>query len=350
VTALEGAFSAPRWLRDLGRMCWLLVGVLLVLGGLIWLLGATYTIVFPVITATIVAVVTLPLVNRLDRHMPRAAAAAIVLVSLFALAVLVFVLVLAGIKDQSAKIKDELSKGVGHAQTYLKDVGVSKSTSREVGSRTKADTATGVKVLLKGAIPKIRKLASVILGLSFVLLSLFFILKDGPGMQRWIDSHAGLPQDVMHVVTSGIGRSLRGYFRGVTIVAAFNGIVVGGGALILGVPLAGTIALVSFVTAYVPYIGAVVAGVFAVVVALGAKGATTALIMLAIFLLANGLLQNIVQPFAMGAALDVNPFAVLVVTIAAGCLFGTIGLVLAGPLLSAALHIPRDLRRLPGET
>jgi predicted PurR-regulated permease PerM len=115
------------------------------------------------------------------------------------------------------------------------------------------------------------------------------------------------------------------------------------GALVLGVPLAGTIAVVTFVTAYVPYIGAFVAGAFAVIIALGAKGTTTALVMLVIVLLANGLLQNIFQPFVMGAALDLHPLVVLIVTIGAGCLFGTIGLVLAAPLLSAAVHITGNL-------
>jgi putative heme transporter len=62
-------------------------------------------------------------------------------------------------------------------------------------------------------------------------------------------------------------------------------------------------------------------------------------------ILANGLLQNIVQPFAMGSALDLHPLAVLVITIAAGCIFGMLGLVLAAPLTSAAVHILRDLAR-----
>ena len=76
-------------------------------------------------------------------------------------------------------------------------------------------------------------------------------------------------------------------------------------------------------------------------------GATTgtAIAMLVIVLLANGLLQNILQPFAMGATLDLHPLVVLVATIAAGCLFGTLGLILAAPLLSAAVHITRDLAR-----
>jgi putative heme transporter len=122
-------------------------------------------------------------------------------------------------------------------------------------------------------------------------------------------------------------------------------VVVALGALLLGVPLAGTIGVVTFVTAYIPYLGAFVAGAFAVVIALGANGTTTALLMLLIVLLANGLLQNLVQPFAMGAALKLHPLVVLVVTIAGGCIFGTIGLILAAPLLSAAVHITADLAK-----
>ena len=164
-------------------------------------------------------------------------------------------------------------------------------------------------------------------------------------MRAWLDRHLGVPQPVAQTITSGLIKSLRGYFRGVTIVSAFNGVVVTIGALLLGVPLAGTIGVVTFVTAYIPYIGAFVAGAFAVVIALGANGTTTALIMLLIVLLANGLLQNLVQPFAMGSALGLHPLVVLVITIAAGCIFGTIGLILAAPLLSAAVHITADLAR-----
>ncbi|MGZ6729499.1 MAG: AI-2E family transporter, partial [Gaiellaceae bacterium] len=185
----------------------------------------------------------------------------------------------------------------------------------------------------------------LVFGLSLAALSLFFLLKDGPWMRSWVDRHLGVPQPVARTITGGVITSLRGYFRGVTVVAAFNGVIVGLGALILGVPLAGTIAVVSFVTAYVPFIGAFVAGAFAVVIALGANGTGTAIAMLVIVLLANGLLQNIVQPFAMGSALDLHPLVVLVATIASGCLFGTLGLILAAPLLSAAVHVTRDLAR-----
>ena len=189
----------------------------------------------------------------------------------------------------------------------------------------------------------IQSLAAAAIQLSFVALSIFFLLKDGPGMRTWVEEHMGAPRPVAHVITGSVMTSLRRYFLGVTLVAAFNGVVVGIGALLLGVPLAGTIAVVTFVTAYIPYIGAFVAGAFAVILALGAKGTTAALVMLVIVILANGLLQNVFQPVAFGATLRLNPLAVLIVTIGAGCLFGMIGLVLAAPLVSAARQINQQL-------
>ena len=146
------------------------------------------------------------------------------------------------------------------------------------------------------------------------------------------------------MVLGRVAGSMRGYFVGVTVVAAWSAAIVGAGALLLGVPLVGTIAVVTFVGGYVPYLGAWTAGAFAVLIALGGQGPEAALALAVIVLLANGVLQQLVQPIAYGAALKLHPLAVLVVTIAGGCLFGTIGLVLAAPLLSAAVRISADLR------
>jgi predicted PurR-regulated permease PerM len=343
--ALTTVFSPPRWLRDLGRASWLIVGVFALLAGLIWLLAATYTIVGPVVAATIVATVAMPVVAKLSGHMPRAAAAGVVLLGLVAIAVFVVVIVISGITGQTADIKEHASAAADKAQGWLTSAGVDESGASSATSSVKSDVPNIISTLAKGIIDGIKGLTSLAFGLSFAVLSLFFLLKDGPSMRAWLDRHLGVPQPVAQTITGGLIRSLRGYFRGVTIVSAFNGVIVTIGALLLGVPLAGTIGVVTFVTAYIPYIGAFVAGAFAVVIALGANGTTTALIMLLIVLLANGLLQNLVQPFAMGSALGLHPLVVLVVTIAAGCIFGTIGLILAAPLLSAAVHITADLAR-----
>ena len=340
---LSGAFRTPHWLRDLGRSSWLLVGLLLLLLGLIWLLAETYTIVGPMVCALIVAVVAMPLVRLLARHMPRVLAAALVLVLVAAIAILVVVVVVAGITGQSAQISAQAAAGVDRLRSWVTDAGVDSSSASGMAATVNKAAPAAISTLVQGVVHGIRGLASVLFGLSFAALGTFFLLKDGPRMRRWVDGHVGLPRPVATTVTGSVITSLRGYFRGVTIVAAFNGVVVGLAALLLGVPLAGTIAVVSFVTAYVPYIGAFVAGTFAVLLALGSQGTAVAVAMLLVVLLANGLLQNLVQPFAMGSALDLNPLVVLIVTIGGGCLFGMLGLVLSAPLLSAAVRIARAL-------
>jgi len=342
---LATVFSPPRWLDDLGRSAWLVVGAIALVVGAIWLLAATETIVGPVLAATIVATVASPAVSTLGRRMPRAAAAALALLALVAVAVLVAVLVVAGIVGQADEIGRTAGDAAARAQSWLESAGVDRSGAADARSTVAAEVPKVLATLLGGIVHGIRGLASLVFGLSLGALSLFFLLKDGPTMRAWLDRHLGVPRPVAQTISSGVIASLRGYFRGVTLVAAFNAAVVGVGAILLDVPLVGTIAVVTFVAAYVPFIGAFFAGAFAVVIALGAHGATTAGIMLLVVLLANGLLQNLVQPFAMGAALHLNPLVVLVVTIGAGCLFGTLGLILAAPLLSAAVHITADLGR-----
>ena len=341
---LSAVFAAPRWLRDLGVASWLLVGVIFLLVGLIALVGATSEITQPVIAAFVVACVTLPLVRRLARHrVGRAGAAGISLLLLLAIGILVGVLVIGGITSQVDDISANASAGADEIQGWLEDAGVSSSGAESASSTAKQDVPQVISTLVHGLATGIGNLTSLVLALSFFLLSLFFLLKDGPSLRAWVEGHSGIPRPVARTITGDVITSFQRYFAGVTIVAAFNGVVVGVGALLLGVPLAATIALVTFVCAYIPYIGAFFAGAFAVVIALGSEGTTTALIMLVVVILANGALQQVVQPIAYGATLGLNPLVVLIVTIAAGCLFGMLGLVLAAPLTSAGVHISGHL-------
>ena len=114
--------------------------------------------------------------------------------------------------------------------------------------------------------------------------------------------------------------------------------------MVLGVPLVGTIALVSFVTSYVPYLGAFVAGAFAVLIAYGSGGLGVALAMLAVVLLANNTIQNLVEPFAFGTRLRLHPLAVLLTVTTATMLFGVMGAILAAPLTSAAVNAYHQVR------
>jgi predicted PurR-regulated permease PerM len=347
---LSGIFATPRWLRELGVMSWLLVGVAVMVVALVWLLTLTETITGPVITASIIAAVLSPVIGLLQRRgVPRSVGTVIVFLSIVALAVLLTYIIIAGIGSQSGSIQSHLHGAVDKIKGWLDDAGASTTSAQHAADHASSTVSSGFKTLLRGIAGGLTTLASLAVFLSFTALSLFLLLKDGPRIRQWGERHVGLPYDVSHIIFERTLQSLRQYFGGVTIVAAFNGIVIGLGALIVGVPLAGTITIVNFVAAYIPFLGAWTAGAFTVLIALGTKGTTAAIVMIVIVLLANGALQQIVQPIAFGATLGIHPLAVLIVTISGGALFGTVGLILAAPLTSAAVKISGDIARARAE-
>ncbi len=348
---LSGLFAAPQWLRDLGFSSWLLFGAAAALVGAIWLLALTETIVLPLITAGIIAAVTSPLVDLLRRRgVPRGIGAALVMLAIIALALAVGLMVLTGIASQADGLSARLHEGADEIQSWAQGLGVKAPTAVEANSHGSASVTDAFEALTHGVAGGIERLASLAVFLSFTALSLFFLLKDAPQIGGFVERHLGVPVAVAHTVLGRVASSMRGYFLGVTIVALWSALIVGGGALLLGVPLAGTIAVVTFLGGYVPYLGAWTAGAFAVLIALGGEGPGAAAALAVVVLLANGVLQQLVQPIAYGAALKLHPLAVLIATIAGGCLFGTIGLVLAAPLLSAAVRISADLTAAAEET
>jgi len=336
-------FSAPAWLRDLGFASWLLVGFVLIIVGLVWLLGQTSTIVMPVTLALVLGAVAGPIVGALERRgLPRGAGAGLVLLGLVLIGAAVFALIVHGISANSSDISSKASQGLDKIEGWFNDLGV--DDTKDAKDALKKDLPQIRETLVNGVATGIEGLTSLGFFLAFSTLGTFFVLKDAPVMARFTNTHMGIPERVASTVTSEVATALRNYFTGVTIIAAFNALMVGLGAFILGVPLAGTIAIVTFVTAYVPFVGAWAAGIFAFVIALGTQGTTDAIILGLIIFLANGALQNILQPFVFGATLSLNPLVVLVVTIGAGSLFGMVGLTLAAPLTSAGVHISQRLR------
>ena len=139
----------------------------------------------------------------------------------------------------------------------------------------RAASPTPATTLLKGLAQGIQGLTSLVFFLTFSVFSTLFLLKDGPTVRRFIDRNMGVPLAVAQTITGNVMQSLRQYFFGVSIVAAFNAVVVGIGAYLLDIPLWGTIAVVTFVTAYVPFIGAFVSGALAVLLALSPRAGRT---------------------------------------------------------------------------
>ena len=140
--------------------------------------------------------------------------------------------------------------------------------------------------------------------------------------------------------------SIRGYYTSQTILGVFNGIVIGLAMLVLGVPGAISVAIVNVVGTYIPYVGAIVGGGLAVLLALASGGPTAALIMLVVVFLAQNTLQNIIEPKITAKYVSLSPLAVLLATAIGGVLAGLVGLLLAVPaaaILSKAVSMIRQV-------
>jgi hypothetical protein len=135
-------FAAPRWLRGLGRISWLLVGVAAILVGVTWILGLTSSIVEPVVTGAVVAAVCAPGVAWLARRgVPRAAGAGLMLLALIAIAVGIFLLVIGGIVEQSAQIEAAADKALATIEGWVNDADANGTSG----------TAQDVKSAVSGA-------------------------------------------------------------------------------------------------------------------------------------------------------------------------------------------------------
>src|SRR4051794_17411289 len=137
---LAGVFAAPGWLRDLGGMAWLLVGVAALVAGVVVLMSLTSTIVVPVITAGIAAAVLSPAVHRLERrHLGRAAAAAIVFALIVAVGLAITLLVLGAIVGRGPGIERLLNDATATIQGWVQELGVSP----EQAEHARADASGG---------------------------------------------------------------------------------------------------------------------------------------------------------------------------------------------------------------
>ncbi len=181
-------------------------------------------------------------------------------------------------------------------------------------------------------------------GFFIVLFSTYFFLADGNRIWAWVVRLS--PRAARERVDSS-GRvawiSLTQFVRATVIVAATDGILIGAGAAIIGVPFSLAIGVLVFLGAFVPIVGATVAGTVAVLVALVDQGPVKALIMLAIVIGVQQLEGHVLQPFLMGRWVSVHPLGVIL-AIAAGVLTaGVAGALVAVPLAAAVNAVVQHL-------
>ena len=205
------------------------------------------------------------------------------------------------------------------------------------------DTVTGFLTSAEfgtGAVTTISAAGTFVTSLVLLLVILFFLLKDGDRIWAFFVSWA--PEHFKAQTIASGDRAMHtfgGYIRGTAIVAAVDAIGITIALLILQVPLAIPLGVVVFLGAFIPLVGATVAGILATLVALVANGPVVALIVLAAVILVNQLEGNFLQPVVMAQTLNLHALVILMALTAGTVLAGIIGAVLAVPLVAVAWSV-----------
>lgn len=337
--------SAPPWLRRAGVRSWLFLGVI-ALGLLIYaFLSAISGVVIPLIFATVISMLFFPVVDWLaTRSVPRALGSTLVILALIAVATVVIWLMGVGIVEQYSTIMTQITAGIGALEEWLQTLNLPEEILDQIlGNALSAapGAASGVASFFTSSFSGAIAFA---MGLFLGLFLLFYLLFDWHNISDWMKGNLGVPADLGQVLVADATLTIRLYYYALTLSSVVVSVTIGLTMFLLGLPLALTVALVTMITSYIPYLGAIVSGIFAFLVALGSGGLADALIVLGVVLLVQNIIQTLIQNKLASDQLKLHPLVTFLSTIIGGALFGLIGATLGTPVTAMLLTARRQMR------
>ncbi|MEU9750083.1 AI-2E family transporter [Streptomyces niveus] len=311
--------------------------VILVMAGVtLWLLGRMWSVVWPLIVGLLLTTLTWPLARFLRRHgWPPALAASVVMVLFLAAAVGVAALIAVPVASQSGELATGVADGIDKVREWAAgpplnidddeitgalDSGMARLQD-SVGSMV-TTVVTGVSTVVNGVVTAV-----------LALFLMFFFLKDGPKFLPWLARQlpGRLATDIP-VVAARSWDTLGAFVRSQAFVGLLDAVFIGLGLWIVDVPLVLPLAVLTFVSAFVPVVGALFAGLVAVLIALVSNGPTDALIVLAVIIVVQQLEGNVFQPMIQSRGLGLHAAVVLLAVTLGASLAGIVGSLLAVPI------------------
>jgi predicted PurR-regulated permease PerM len=332
-------------LGSLGRRSWTFVGVVIA-AAIIYLVFAQLSgLVVPLVVAAVLGILFVPLVDWGDQYIPRSVSAGLVLVGLLALGYLTVVVTVNGVIDQAPEIGMQLQAGLEALAEWLRDLGLSVGNqAATVGELEEVlgNIVPGLASFVGGAFSS---LSAFVIGTFVAIFFLYFVLKDWDELSGWVGGHLRVPDDVGSGIVEDTVWSMRTYFYVLTGSALVSAVIIGLAMGLLGLPLVFTVALVTFVTSYIPYLGAIFSGAFAFLIALGAGGIRDAVIVVVVILVVQNVVQPIVQTKFTKDALDLHPIVTFGSTIVGTALAGILGATLSAPIVAMLISINKRLAK-----
>ncbi len=328
----------PRWLFTGGAWSWRLIAMGLVATYVLKFILKIEVMVLPVLAALVFTALLRPLSMRLQRHgVPRALAtwltfliALLVVVGIGTLVVFRSVdewhVLVSDLSTTSDKLRNWLSK----PPFRLKSSDLTSLQKKAIAQLNQHRGAI-VNGVLSGAGVAGEALAGIVLA-AFIT---FFLLYDGERIWRFVASPLR-PRTAERVDRAALAAwtTLSGYIRGSVLIASFHATVMGVSLLILRVPLVAPIALLVFITSFIPLVGVLIGGGLAVFVTLGTQGVVPGIVLLIILVVEHQTESHVLQPFVMGRSVRLHPLAIALALGVGSILEGIVGAIVAVPLLA----------------
>ncbi|MFJ5860884.1 AI-2E family transporter [Pseudarthrobacter sp. NPDC092439] len=336
--------AAALWADGLGRVGTRAAQVLLILllvSVSVYALMQIKLLVIPVLIALILAAAIGPFVNMLRRRgIPGGLATGIAFVALLALLAGVGAIIYLSVRNQWAELAQQASTGLDELENFLLNGPVPLDQGQLQEARQGIIDFITSSQARSRAITGLSLVTEFIAGTGLMVVILFFFLKDGAKIWNFLlRPFSGRREAKLRRVGRRTLEVLGGYVRGTAIVALVDTVAIGTALLILQVPLALPLAVIVFITAFIPLVGATVAGILAALVALVANGPVVALIVVAVVVAVNQLEGDLLQPIVMGKSLQLHALVILMALTAGTILAGIVGAVLSVPLAAVVWAI-----------
>ncbi|MBX7269384.1 AI-2E family transporter [Micromonospora sp. Llam7] len=245
--------------------------------------------------------------------------------------------------SQFGELGEELRQGLAHTRDFVTST-LPVTDEQLDGLLTQLRQAISQQEV--DPVSSARTVAEVFGSALLALVLLFFLLKDGRAMWHWTLRRMTGPNRAITAEAGRVGwRTLGSYSRGTMLIAAIDAIGIGLALVLLGVPLALPLVLITFIGGFVPIIGATVAGAVAVLVALAAEGPTTALLTLAAVIAVQQIEGNLLEPLVMRRQVRLHPVVILLAVTAGTLIAGIAGAFVAVPITAVAWRIIDSVQR-----
>src|SRR3954453_2190436 len=340
----------PAWLRAASDWTWRSFVIAFGVVALVYALGFLRVVVLPIIVALLLTTLLLPIARAMrNRGAPDALAAAGAMLTMAVVLGDVGTAIAPSIGNQASDLGQGVQDGVRKATDVLahKPFNLSKAELNQrvddLINRAKQSGGGGLTTgLHTGAVI----VGELFTGLIVTLLLTFFFLKDGRGMWDWLAGLFASPhREGADELGSRVFAALAGYVRGIALVGLVDAVLIGIALLVIGVPLVIPLMILTFLGAFMPLIGAFLAGLAAVLIALVSNGLLAAALVLGAIILVQQVEGHLLYPVLMSRTVHLHPAVIIVALAVGGILGGLVGVFLAVPTagtLSVLLEYARD--------